>query len=143
MMRLGLVFLAGLLFSGGLIVSGMINPEKVIGFLNVAGDWDPSLAFVMAGAVVVNLIGHRIVTRRPHPLFATEFSLPTRTDVDGELVVGAALFGIGWGIAGFCPGPALAALGAMPQVAVFFVGPMLAGMVIARTIRSRRAPAAS
>ena len=113
-MRNLIVFVSGLLFSAGLIVSGMINPAKVIGFLDLFGDWDPSLAFVMAGAVAVNFVGHRLVTRRARPFFADGFAIPTRKDVDRELVVGASLFGVGWGLVGLCPGPAIAALGASP-----------------------------
>ncbi len=136
-MRHVIVFLAGLLFSAGLIVSGMINPAKVIGFLDLFGDWDPSLAFVMAGAVAVNFVGHRFVTRRAQPLFAEGFAIPTPKDVDRELIIGASLFGVGWGLVGLCPGPAIAALGASPASASVFVAAMLAGMAGGRALKSR------
>src|SRR5690242_20545478 len=95
--------IAGLLFGAGLSISGMINPEKVIGFLNIAGDWDPSLAFVMLGGVVVTAIGYRTVLRRSQPLFEPSFTLTTRRDIDPSLLLGAGLFGIGWGLGGYCP----------------------------------------
>ena len=136
-MRYVVLFLAGLLFSGGLIVSGMINPAKVIGFLDIFGDWDPSLAFVMAGAVAVNFVGHRLVTRQAKPLFAEGFAIPTRRDIDRELIVGAALFGVGWGLVGLCPGPAIAALGASPTNAAIFVAAMLAGMTGGRFVKEQ------
>lgn len=101
---------AGILFGFGLAVSEMINPNKVLGFLDLFGDWDPSLAFVMGSAVGVTLIGFRFVLRRDRPLFAEGFSLPTKTELDGPLIAGAALFGVGWGLAGYCPGPAISAL---------------------------------
>ncbi|UTW54652.1 DUF6691 family protein [Kordiimonas sp. SCSIO 12610] len=131
-MRHIITFSAGLLFSFGLIVSEMINPQKVIRFLDVFGNWDPSLAFVMAGAVSVNLIGFRLITKRTNPLYAGEFLIPNRTDVDHDLIIGATCFGIGWGLVGLCPGPAIAALTAAPEQAALFVFSMLAGMFIAR-----------
>jgi uncharacterized membrane protein YedE/YeeE len=131
------LIVSGLLFGGGLMVSGMINPAKVLGFLDVAGAWDPSLGFVMAGAVLVNFIGHRLVTRRTRPFFADGFSIPTRKDIDPPLVIGAALFGIGWGLVGFCPGPAIVALGVVPKTAVIFIAAMLVGMTAARWLQSR------
>ncbi|MEO1027985.1 MAG: DUF6691 family protein [Pseudomonadota bacterium] len=140
-MRIVFVFLSGLLFSAGLVVSGMINPAKVIGFLDLFGDWDASLAFVMAGAVAVNLVGHRVVTHRAQPLFADGFSLPTRTDIDRDLILGASLFGVGWGLVGLCPGPAIAALGAAPMSVSIFVIAMLLGMILGRLIKARRTPA--
>ncbi|HSK38524.1 MAG TPA: YeeE/YedE family protein [Arenibaculum sp.] len=125
---------SGLLFGLGLIVSGMIDPAKVLGFLDVAGAWDPTLLFVMGGAMIVAFVGYRHVLRRPAPLFAARFELPTRRDIDDRLVVGAALFGIGWGLAGFCPGPALTALAVEPAKAGVFVGAMLAGMLLHRLV---------
>lgn len=136
-MRLIFVFLAGALFSAGLVVSEMINPAKVTGFLDLFGSWDPSLAFVMAGAVAVNMIGHRIVTRRSQPIFANGFSLPTRKDIDGELILGASLFGVGWGLVGLCPGPAIAALGVAPMSAGIFVCAMIVGMLIGKFLKQR------
>ncbi|MBL4597020.1 MAG: YeeE/YedE family protein [Robiginitomaculum sp.] len=135
-MKLFTIFLAGIIFSAGLMISGMINPQKVIGFLDIFGDWDPSLAFVMGGAVLVNAIGIRFVLRRKKPLFETKFSLPTRTDIDVRLVAGAVLFGIGWGLVGLCPGPAIAVLGAAPQKALVFVAAMIVGMYGARFIKT-------
>lgn len=123
------VFLSGLLFALGLGISGMTLPQKVIDFLDFAGgDWDPSLALVMIGSAGIFLLLHRRVLKRGQPLFDTEFHVPTRTDIDVPLVFGAALFGIGWGMVGFCPGPALTALVAgQTQVWIFFVA-MVAGM---------------
>ncbi len=132
------VFIAGLLFSAGLTVSGMINPAKVVGFLDLFGDWDPSLAFVMAGAVAVNFIGHRLVTKRSRPLFADKFAIPTRREIDAELIIGASLFGVGWGLVGLCPGPAVAALGVSPAAASLFVAAMLIGMAAGRAFKARR-----
>ena len=130
------VFLIGLLFGLGLVVSGMINPAKVLGFLDVLGDWDASLAFVMGGAVVVNFIGYRMITKRPHPLFESNFTIPTRSDIDTQLIAGSALFGIGWGLVGFCPGPALASLGAAPEQSAAFAIAMLIGMSVTRLIQA-------
>lgn len=131
-----IVFLAGLLFSSGLIVSGMINPQKVIGFLDLFGSWDPSLAFVMAGAVAVNFFGFRLVTRKPNPLYSEKFDIPSRADLDLELIAGASLFGVGWGLVGLCPGPAVAALSASPSKAAIFVVAMLIGMTLARSFKA-------
>jgi len=108
----------------------MTQPAKVIGFLDVFGDWDPSLAFVMGGAVATHAILRRLVIRRTAPLLEAGFSLPTLTSIDGRLLGGAALFGVGWGIAGFCPGPALVATGAGARAAMVFTVAMLAGMFL-------------
>jgi uncharacterized protein len=120
--------LAGLVFGLGLLVSGMANPVKVLGFLDLAGRWDPSLAFVMAGAVGVGLVAFRIAGQRTASLLGADMPLPTARHIDRRLVAGATLFGIGWGVAGLCPGPALVALGIGGLKAVVFVGAMLAGM---------------
>lgn len=121
-------FVAGLVFALGLGIAGMTLPRKVLGFLDVTGDWDPTLAFVMGGAVAVYALASPLILRRPRPLLAPRFAVPTRRDLDARLVVGAAVFGIGWGLVGFCPGPALVALGAgVPQAAIFSAA-MLAGM---------------
>lgn len=120
--------LAGLVFGGGLLISGMVNPAKVINFLDVFGHWDPSLAFVMGGAVLCTLIGFPLVQRRERPLLATSFDLPTRRDVDKPLILGAILFGIGWGASGYCPGPLWASLGGMSRGTFIFAAFMLAGM---------------
>jgi uncharacterized membrane protein YedE/YeeE len=123
-------FGSGLLFALGLGVSGMIDPSKVIGFLDVAGRWDPSLAFVMMGAIAVGIVATRVVARRASPLFGDRFHLPPVTAIDARLVGGSALFGVGWGLSGYCPGPAvLAAVGAVPEAVVFIIA-MLAGMAV-------------
>ena len=118
---------AGVVFGLGLAVSQMVNPAKVIGFLDVAGKWDPTLLFVMGGALAVTMPAFRWVVKRPYPLFATGFALPTRKDIEPRLVIGAALFGVGWGLAGLCPGPAVTALVTLAlPIFAFFVA-MLAG----------------
>lgn len=124
-------FLVGLMFAFGLGISGMTLPSKVIGFLDITGDWDYALAFVMGGAVLTYGLLFPLVTRkRRRPVFAASFAIPTRRDLNPSLIAGAALFGVGWGLGGFCPGPALVALttGMLP-VAVFIVA-MLAGMFL-------------
>lgn len=123
------VFLAGVIFSVGLALSGMTQPHKVVGFLDFAGNWIPDLAFVMGGAVMVNFVALRLTLRRNAPVFASEFGLPTRTDLDARLIGGAALFGVGWGVGGFCPGPAITALVTTATPVLVFVGSMLAGMI--------------
>ena len=122
--------LAGLVFGLGLIVSGMANPAKVLGFLDVGGSWDPSLAFVMAGAIAVGTIAFAVAHKRTLSLLGVAMKLPTSPDIDRRLVIGSALFGIGWGVAGFCPGPGLVALGMGEIKALVFVGAMLVGMGI-------------
>jgi uncharacterized membrane protein YedE/YeeE len=129
--------LAGLLFGIGLLVSGMANPAKVLGFLDLAGRWDPSLLLVMGGALLVAFPAFALARRRRHSLIGAPMALPTATRLDRRLIVGSALFGAGWGIAGFCPGPALVALGmALPKAAVF-CGAMLLAMLGARKITAR------
>lgn len=123
---------SGVLFGAGLALGGMTNPARVRGFLDIFGNWDPTLAFVMGGAVIVMAVAWRFRERMVHPLFAEKFSLPDRTDLTGKLVGGSALFGIGWGIAGLCPGPGVAALVIEPASAAIFVIAMLAGMGIVR-----------
>ncbi|UWR21820.1 DUF6691 family protein [Sulfitobacter sp. S190] len=136
-MRLFLTFLIGVTFGTGIVLSGMANPAKVINFFDVAGTWDPSLAFVMGGAVVTTFIGYRIVLQRPKPVFGQTFDVPQNRTLDRRLLGGAAVFGVGWGIAGFCPGGALPALGTFnPQVGVF-VAALIAGMMLARLALSR------
>lgn len=120
--------LAGLLFGAGLTVSGMVNPHRVIGFLDITGRWDPTLALVMGGALLVTFPTFPRVLRRSRPLFAARFELPTKVRVDGALLLGAALFGAGWGIGGFCPGPGIAALATGSVDVVLFVAAMLLGM---------------
>lgn len=133
--------LAGLVFGIGLVLSGMANPAKVLGFLDLAGDWDPSLALVMGGAVVVGAVAFAIARRRTTSLLGTAMKLPTARHIDRRLVGGSVLFGIGWGIAGFCPGPAITALGMGEAKAVVFVAAMLAGMGIFELLELRAAPA--
>ena len=122
--------LAGLVFGLGLIVSGMANPAKVIGFLDLAGRWDPSLALVMGGAIAVGVVAFALARDRSRSLLGAEMRLPTSNRIDRRLVGGAVLFGVGWGVAGFCPGPALVAVGMGAPKALVFVGAMLAGMAI-------------
>lgn len=121
---------AGTLFGLGLAVSQMVNPRKVLAFLDVAGDWDPTLAFVMAGALAVTIPAFRVILKRQRPWFSGAFSLPTRKDLEPRLMTGAALFGVGWGLVGFCPGPALTALVTGYASVVLFVAAMLAGAVL-------------
>jgi uncharacterized membrane protein YedE/YeeE len=135
-MAVFLQFAVGLVFGFGLLLSGMSDPAKVLNFLDLggiaSGGWDPSLAFVMAGAVAVTFVGFRLVLRRSRPLFAERFHLPTMRELDVRIIAGPALFGVGWGLAGFCPGPALTALGFGSRAAVIFVAAMFAGMWLAR-----------
>ena len=125
---------SGALFGAGLAISGMMDPKRVRGFLDIAGDWDPTLAFVMGGAVIVMAVAWMIQKRRAQPFFASDFNLPGTSVIDRELVGGAALFGIGWGLAGLCPGPAIGALVIEPVSAAIFVGSMVAGMVLHRVV---------
>ena len=122
--------LAGLVFGLGLILSGMADPAKVLGFLDLAGAWDPSLAFVMAGAIAVGMVAFQMARRRTKSFLGAEMRLPGARHIDRRLVLGSVLFGVGWGIAGFCPGPGLVALGMGEGKALVFVAAMLAGMGI-------------
>ncbi|MEQ9010694.1 MAG: YeeE/YedE family protein [Algiphilus sp.] len=129
--------IAGALFGLGLVISGMVNPAKVLNFLDVAGSWDPTLAFVMGGALLITVPGFRLVLKRETPLLDGRFHLPERNDIDAPLIVGAILFGIGWGIGGFCPGPAVTAVTTgMPPVLAFVIA-MLAGSWLAGQLRQR------
>ena len=134
--------LAGLIFGLGLLISGMANPAKVQNFLDLAGTFDPSLIFVMAGAVMVTFAGYRLVLRRPRPVLAERFYLPTAKDIDARLIGGAALFGIGWGLSGFCPGPAIVSLPLLATGTLVFVPAMLAGIAVARLLMPGKAPRA-
>lgn len=119
---------SGTLFGSGLALSGMTDPERVQGFLDIFGRWDPTLAFVMVGAVMVMAVAWRIQRRMTKPVLAHRFSLPDRRELDGKLITGAALFGVGWGLAGLCPGPAIASLALSPAAVIPFVLAMIAGM---------------
>jgi uncharacterized protein len=125
---------AGFVFGLGLWVSGMANPKKVLGFLDITGDWDPSLMLVMGGAVAVTLLSFRLILKRPSPLLEEKFALPESKDVDGRLVAGAALFGLGWGTAGYCPGPALTALSTLSTESIVFVAAMVVGGFLQRAL---------
>ncbi|NBB84377.1 MAG: YeeE/YedE family protein [Alphaproteobacteria bacterium] len=140
-MRLIALYLIGLVFGIGISISGMANPAKVLNFFDVAGTWDPSLIFVMGGALVTTFIGYRFVLKRPAPLMDSAFHLPTKTELDARLIGGSALFGVGWGISGFCPGGALPALGTGNPNVVAFVLSLVAGMAAARYAQRLTAPA--
>lgn len=135
--------LAGLVFGIGLILSGMADPAKVLGFLDLAGRWDPSLALVMAGAVGVGLCAFAMARRRTASFLGLPMRLPTARHVDARLVGGSVVFGIGWGLAGFCPGPALVALGMGQVKAAIFIGAMVAGMGVFELLERRAAPSAA
>jgi|TARA_Y100000780_G_scaffold215520_1_gene218087 uncharacterized membrane protein YedE/YeeE len=132
---------AGLVFGLGLIVSGMANPEKVLGFLDIAGAWDPSLAFVMGGAIMVGVVAFAVARKRTLSFLGFHMKMPTSNHIDKRLILGGLMFGIGWGIAGFCPGPGLVALGAGEIKAAVFVAAMVAGMGIFEVIERSRAKA--
>lgn len=137
MARILTALVAGLIFGLGLAVAGMTDPAKVVGFLDLAGDWNPALAFVMGAGVVVTFFGYRFVFARGKPLLADRFQVPTRKDIDLPLVGGSALFGIGWGLAGYCPGPALSSLISGNGEVFALVGSMLVGMIAVRLVRNR------
>jgi uncharacterized protein len=140
MARLSVSVASGALFGLGLTVSNMINPAKVLGFLDVAGDWDPSLAFVMLGALIMATPAYLVSRRLRAPLCATEFARPAATRIDRRLIIGASMFGIGWGLVGYCPGPALASIGLGGSRTFLFVVAMLAGMAVYTVINRDRAP---
>lgn len=123
-------FVCGLIFGFGLLISGMTQPEKVLGFLDIFGRWDPTLAFVMVAALLISGIGFALARQRRRPVLAAQYLWPTRNDIDRTLVVGSILFGIGWGLVGLCPGPALANLAGLTPNVMVFVLAMAAGMVI-------------
>ncbi len=139
--------LTGLLFGLGLCLSNMTNPAVVQGFLDIAGAWNPALIFVMAGGVAVTFLGYRLLVPKSRPLWASRFSLPTATLIDAPLIAGAAIFGVGWGLAGYCPGPAVVSLASGRTGVLIFAGAMLTGMILVRWIRAggwatiRREPA--
>ena len=134
-------YFIGTLFGWGLIISGMSNPQKILGFLDLAGAWDPSLTFVMSGAVIVGLGGFYIASKRTVAFFGGALHIPTRRDINKSLIIGSLIFGAGWGIAGFCPGPAIVALGAGHLKAAVFLIAMLVGMEICeRFFKSDKKP---
>lgn len=127
-------FVAAVLFGLGLSISGMTSPQKVIGFLDIFGDWDPSLMMVMLGAISVNALVYRFVKKMPNPLFSKAFLLPKRQDITPQLVAGSALFGIGWGVAGFCPGPGVVSILTGSQSSIVFIVAMLVGMFLYKVV---------
>lgn len=131
-------FVAGLVFGLGLLLSGMANPEKVLGFLDLAGAWDPSLALVMAGAIAVGVVAFTVARRRHVSFLGFDMKLPSASEITPRLVIGSLMFGVGWGLAGFCPGPGLVALGAGELRAVVFVASMVAGMGLFQLIERQR-----
>ena len=139
MPRLIVALFSGVLFGLGLAVSGMVNPAKIIGFLDVAGDWDPTLAFVMGGALLVTIPAFHLILKRPRPILADGFALPTKSALDARLLGGAALFGVGWGLAGFCPGPAVTALATGLAPVFAFVTAMMVGMALYQWLFERPA----
>ena len=138
MLRSLTIIFIGALFGAGLAIGGMLNPAKVAGFLDIFGVWDPSLAFVMGGGVVASFIGMRLVQRRRAPLFALSFLLPDAAGIDRHLVGGVVLFGVGWGLGGLCPGPAVSSLVLVPGGVGLFVVMMLAGLLGGRVLMARR-----
>ncbi len=133
-------FIIGLIFGLGLVIGGMTDPSKVIGFLDIAGHWDPSLAFVMGGALIVGVIAFRFARHRTVNFFGGAMHMPTKNDIDKRMVIGSLLFGAGWGMAGFCPGPAITSLGTGNTKALLFVLAMIAGMALFEGIERYRHP---
>jgi hypothetical protein len=131
------ILISGLLFGTGLTISGMVNPMKILNFLDIFGPWDATLVFVMGAGLVVTLLGYQIILRRSAPLFATSFKLPNSQDIDAKLLGGAALFGLGWGLSGFCPGPAVASVVFGRAESIAFVIAMAAGMIVTKQIQNR------
>ena len=138
-MRVLSALLIGIIFGLGLTVSSMINPAKVLNFFDIAGTWDPSLAFVMLGALAVAIPGYRLVLGRPAPTFETGFDLPDTRVIDRRLILGAAGFGLGWGLSGFCPGGALPAIGTGDPEVLLFIAALILGMFIARALQAQLA----
>jgi uncharacterized membrane protein YedE/YeeE len=134
MKKLLVAFVTALIFGVGLVLSGMTLPSKVLGFLDVAGSWDPSLMVVMLGAVLVHSVSYRFITKRKSPVLTTGFQIPTRRDIDWKLILGSAIFGMGWGLGGFCPGPALVGLASGKTPVLVFAGSMVLGMMIHRLL---------
>ena len=141
-MQLIFIYLICVIFGTGIVLSGMANPAKVINFFDIAGTWDPSLAFVMGGALIVTAVGYRLVFGRARPLFEGRFLLPTARNLDARLIGGSAVFGVGWGIAGFCPGGALPALGTGRIEVILFVAALLGGIFAAKFLQNLSRPKA-
>ena len=137
MTRLITALIIGAVFGIGLAIAGMLNPSKVVGFLDVFGDWDPSLSFVMGGGVLVNAIGHRSVIKRKAPIQCATFSMPTSTNIDKPLVIGSVIFGVGWGLAGLCPGPVVASLLLNGQAMLPFFGLLFTGLLFGQIVMRR------
>jgi uncharacterized protein len=132
------ILLSGLLFGAGVTISGMVNPMKVLNFLDIFGPWDATLILVMGGGLVVTFLGYQIIFRRKAPLFAASFRFPPSQGIDAKLLGGAALFGLGWGLSGFCPGPAIASLVFGRTESITFVIAMAAGMIVTKQIQNRK-----
>ncbi|HEY7866619.1 MAG TPA: YeeE/YedE family protein [Psychromonas sp.] len=140
-MRISVALLAGLLFGMGMIISEMVNPAKVIGFLDITGNWDPSLAFVMGGALAVfTPIYHFIIKKRAHALNGDKFAWTSNTKIDGSLISGALIFGAGWGLAGFCPGPAITSIASGSNIILAFILSMIVGIILAKQYQQGRLP---
>jgi uncharacterized protein len=139
MTRLITALIIGAVFGIGLAIAGMLNPSKVVGFLDVFGDWDPSLAFVMGGGVLVNAIGHRFVMKRKAPIQSAKISMPTSTNIDKPLVIGSLIFGVGWGLAGLCPGPVVASLLLNGKAMLPFFGLLITGLLVGQIVMRRLA----
>jgi len=130
--------LAGAIFGVGLTLSGMVDPNKVVNFLDITGNWDPSLMFVLGGAVITTTIAYRFIFAQDKPIFDDDFHLPTLLKIDGKLLSGSILFGIGWGLIGYCPGPAVASIGFRPEEPLIVVTSMLVGMLLFRSIAKKQ-----
>ena len=128
-------FLSGLIFGIGLTVSGMVNPAKVIAFLNILGNWDPSLVFVMVGAIIFSAPFFYILKNKKKPLFNSSFQIPSRTNIDRNLIIGSSLFGIGWGMVGLCPGPAVASIAFFQPLSILFVIAIMSGFYLCKYIK--------
>jgi len=140
-MRMSVSLVAGLLFGMGMIISGMVNPAKVIGFLNITGNWDPSLAFVMGGALAVfTPIYHFVIKKRANALNGEKFTWTSNTKIDGTLISGAVIFGAGWGLAGFCPGPAITSISSGSNIILAFILSMIVGIILAKQYQQGRLP---
>ncbi len=136
-MTIFIALVAGIIFGAGLFISGMMDPEKVIGFLDLFGDWDASLIFVMGSALIVTIPAFKLILRRKSPVFSDSFTLPLKAHLDKPLVIGAAIFGIGWGLYGYCPGPAISSLASLNLAGFLFVPSMLVGMWLANRVTSK------